>query len=345
MSRLSIFSFNTLQPWKTFPFGLLTCLLILIGVEVVVARSDWIVDRFSVSSLGIMSALEDEVIRKASPEIICFGNSRLRDGLSPRILEQQLGMPKGSVLNLALTAGKPYDSLVMYRRNREIFRHAKIMIIDFEYHYFGRAPEFTSRVGRHATFEDRVRLFEGREQLMPALIGGIWHTFGIRDYLRALMMESSEADTLVIADDGRIVWRDAETDEQINIKSNIKQHASKYETDQLDSGHAQELQRLIAMAQQDGIVILLLHVPVRGEFARYLKETYPKKYEQLHRKFTKYDFDVDLILDPERGDDVGILDQSYFDYGHMTDDGSKQLSEWIAPHLKRLLEKQSEKKP
>jgi hypothetical protein len=29
----------------------------------------------------------------------------------------------------------------------------------------------------------------------------------------------------------------------------------------------------------------------------------------------------------------------------MTDDGSKQLSEWIASHLKRLLEKQSEKKP
>lgn len=345
MSRLSIFSFDTLQPWKTFPFGLLAGLLILIGTEIFVARSDWIVDRFPASSLGIMSALESEVIRDANPEIICFGNSRLRDGLSPRILEQQLGMPKGTVLNLALTSGTPYDSLVMYRRNREILRHAKIMIVDFEYHYFGKVPELTVRVGRHGTFEDRLRLFESREQLVPALIGNIWHTFGLRDYLRALIMEPSKADTLVISDDGRIIWRDAEADHQIDIKSNIEQHASKYETDKLDSGHARELQRLIALAQKDGVIVVLLHVPVRGEFMEHLKETYPKKYKQLHSQFTKYDFDVDLVLDPEQGDDIGILNESYFDYGHMTDDGSKRFSEWITPQLKRLLKKQSPKKP
>ena len=63
MSRLSIFSFETLERWKEFPFGILTCTLILLGVELFVARSDWIVEQFPSSSLGVIYALESQVIK------------------------------------------------------------------------------------------------------------------------------------------------------------------------------------------------------------------------------------------------------------------------------------------
>jgi hypothetical protein len=145
MSRSSIFSFRTLQPWTRWPAGFITCIVVLVSVEIFVARSDWVVTRYPASTLGAFYAVETEVIRDADPAIICLGNSRLRDALAPRVLERELGMAEGAVLNLSLTTGRPFDARILYRRNRAVLRHAELMILDFEYNYFGNVPDLSPR--------------------------------------------------------------------------------------------------------------------------------------------------------------------------------------------------------
>ena len=335
MSLSSIFSFKTLQRWQTFPAGLFTCLLVLAGIELFVARSDWIIERFPSSSLGAVYALESQLIQGTEPEIVCLGNSRLRDGLAPRVLEEELGMRKGSVLNLALTAGTPFDSHVLYRRNRTVLRQAKMMIVDVEYDYYIDAPVLSPRIVQFATFHEHVRLFQTRKQLVLALVGGIWRTFGLRDYLRALIIDPDNSNSLVLADDGRIVWRDRELDNRIDVQADIIEQGKVFETIRLDHGHERELRRLIALAREDNVKVVLLHVPMRDEYVRHLKETFPENYRRARVEFQESVFDVDLLLDWEQGGEIGLLDDDYFDYGHMTNAGSEKMTRAVADQLGR----------
>jgi hypothetical protein len=326
-----------LQAPDRVPAGLLGSLVILAAVEVFVARSDWIVRRFPATSVGVVAALESDVIEGSEPDVICLGNSRLRDAIAPRVMERELGVSEGKVLNLALTGGTPYDSLVMYRRNSGCLGKARLLIVDFEYHYFARRVSLSPRVSRFATFEDRRRLFRSWHELAPACVGCVWRTFGMREYLRALIVNRPTAGAVVIGDDGRVVWRNPEADSGIDIDRDNAKAAGSYGTDEIDYGYARELQRLIALAKEDGLFVVLLHVPLRQGFVRYLNETCPACYQQCRREFHEMRSGADLIIDWEHGGEIGIGDKEYYDWGHVTDAASRRIGSQIARQLRKSI--------
>ena len=313
------------------------CALILLAVEFFVARSNWLVEQFPRSKLGVINALESRVIEGSHPQIVCLGNSRLRDGISPRLIERELGLPTQTVLNLALPGGMPYHSLIMYRRNRETLRQAKILIVDFEYRYFGFLPQPDARVAQFATHEDRLRMFSGRK-LVAVMASSLWRTLGLRDYIRGFSKILKRRKQLALADDGRVMWRHVERDQHIDMEADFIKRGMNYASDRLDFAHVEELRRLIAMARHDGLKVVLLHLPLRTGFVRYLKGTYPGNYEKFRAEFDRLDFNVELIIDWEKGSDIGLLDEeSYYDYGHFTDEGCSRMSRMVTARIRPLV--------
>ena len=234
------------------------------------------------------------------------------------------------VINLGITGGTPYDSLVLYRRNRETLKHAKVIVIDYEYHYAGVPPKVTSRLSRFGTTSDRVRLFGRSRQIVPALLGGIWRTFGMREYLRALIDGSVDATDWVLADDGRVQWRDESLSTEIDVDADIARMGAMYESKSLDGRHAGELDRLIQLAKKDQSKIILLHLPLRDRFVSYLGHEYPDNYRRYRQALTEHRFDVDRFVDWQQGEQIGATDNDFIDYGHLNESGSRIVSQKVS---------------
>src|SRR5882762_9647086 len=130
-SRSSIFSFETLSlDPRLRPAGAITALVVLLLIDVFVARTDWIWARAPDSQGGMLDAVEAMIIRPAPPpRVLIMGSSRIHDAVLPRTMERILGLSEGTVLNLGISAGTPFDALTLYRRNRDQLRHAKAIVI------------------------------------------------------------------------------------------------------------------------------------------------------------------------------------------------------------------------
>ena len=115
------------------PWGMLLALSLLLAFEFGLARRDWIWGWWPKSESGVIDAVERQVIAEAeAPAVLFLGSSRVRDAVSPREVEEQLGLRRGTVLNLAVTNGTPFDALTLYRRNREKLRSAKVAFFGVE---------------------------------------------------------------------------------------------------------------------------------------------------------------------------------------------------------------------
>ncbi len=152
MSRSSTSSSNTGGRHSVVPKGALFAVVILLAVEVGIARQDWLWDLVLASPSGNITALEEQVNQGADPTVVVMGSSRVRDGISPRQLETELNLHEGSVLNLAVTNGSTFDALTIYRRNRDTLSKAKLLIVGIEDRTYnaGWPPHDRDRRGQHA---------------------------------------------------------------------------------------------------------------------------------------------------------------------------------------------------
>jgi hypothetical protein len=113
--------------WRKVPWGLAGMLGLLLAVEAFVQRHETqFMTPFELDwKAGALSA------RRLSPrfDVLCFGDSMLKFGLSPRILEQRLGL---SVFSLALLDGKPPASYFLLRRSIESGARPRLILVDFQ---------------------------------------------------------------------------------------------------------------------------------------------------------------------------------------------------------------------
>ncbi|HZK75730.1 MAG TPA: hypothetical protein VFD13_02370, partial [Candidatus Kapabacteria bacterium] len=63
-----------------------------------------------------------------SPAIVFMGSSTVLYGVSPSIVQRQLGLPEGSVVNLALNARSPLGSNSVWNQERPTLSRAKIVV-------------------------------------------------------------------------------------------------------------------------------------------------------------------------------------------------------------------------
>jgi hypothetical protein len=122
--------------WAPLPWGLMGAIVLAWAVESSVSR------HFPdlASSYSQEWRKTGRTIRQEAPrnEILCFGDSLVKVGVAPRVLERNLGK---RVYNFALSAGQPVASFFLFRRTLEAGARPAAVILD---------SKWTALAGRHA---------------------------------------------------------------------------------------------------------------------------------------------------------------------------------------------------
>jgi hypothetical protein len=317
--------------------------VLLLAFEFGVARQDWIWDFVLASPTGIITALEGQVIDGSDPRIVVMGSSRVRDGVSPRQLEQKLNLKEGTVLNLAVTNGSCFDALTIYRRNREVLSRARLLVVGIEDRTFNASWPPNDRDRRYMTLRERVDRWSAEEGIhgpydgphtLSLIVGWFWRTYDARGpLLTALKSTIKGRDaTLPIADDGRVKWREDEVETGPEKLKDSSAHERFYR----DWKHTEQrkafLEELIELARQDNVEVLVIKLPWRTEHLALIQEHHPGPFSQYRASAAQFQgAQVVLWDDP---DALGMPDHHFYDYGHPTTLGAKTITTALAIEIR-----------
>lgn len=170
MSRSSIFSFESYHGFGLrFPATALCVVALIAGLELGLRAlpDSWLlVD--STSRLGLTTFYDTKVIpRFEHPQIVIVGTSRAEDAVAPAPLDEALGLPEWSTMNLGLAGARPYDGLGFYEDHRERMKQAKLVLYFSDEWHFSSGWGLGWRYFQRAPLEERLRLLPEGE--MPQL--------------------------------------------------------------------------------------------------------------------------------------------------------------------------------
>ncbi len=337
MSHFSIFSFETLKLDRKVPAALLLSLALLLAVEFGLARQDWVWGWIAQSPSGIFDAIEQQLIIPArDPAVIIMGSSRVQGAAGPRILEQALDLPNGSVLNLAMTSGRPFDALMLYERNRDKLSKARVLVFEVAEFQFNGGFSPSERERRFATLDQRLSLYDSRNTL-DMTVGWVWRTYDAQGPLRRLLKSavSPPITELKITEDGCVDWR-TETLERGPLDYDVAPEVkSMYHRFSLSQARVDNLRRLIELAQADGLKVILIQTPVRDTFVDLVNASHAEQYAS----YVQATDNLTPGLPVQRwwrASELGIAPTDYYDYGHLTRSGTRIFTLALADRLKTL---------
>ena len=314
-------------------WGIPYAVLILILIEVGASRQDWLWSTEPRSNTGIVYALEDRVIEVADdPAIVFMGSSRVRDAVAPRVMEQQLNLPTGSVLNLGLSEGSVFDSLTLYERNRRKLSGAELLVVGVELNDFVAVPIVNNRFRRFAPLSMRLE-WQGPERL-SLVLGWLYRTYDARPNLRALVSSiwRQNSPEIPIAEDGRVVWREPVEDGPNRIDAALAAETL-YAGEEAGLGFEGELQELVDLATADGMHVAIVHVPVRDSVADAFDANFSDLVEEMQGSVTAISGASLVDITMRRSSVSGLEPTHYEDYGHVTPDGGLVLTAYYGELL------------
>lgn len=134
MSRSSIFNFESFEGFKpSAPKGLLGAALVVLCLELGVRLTPekYLVTFYSRLGFGIF--MENVVLPKFDkPQIAILGTSRAADAFMPRMIDEELGLPQNSTVNLGLFGSRTSDWEALYERNRAKLKSCKLVILNVD---------------------------------------------------------------------------------------------------------------------------------------------------------------------------------------------------------------------
>ncbi|MCC7407269.1 MAG: hypothetical protein IT442_04310 [Phycisphaeraceae bacterium] len=343
MSHSSTSSFRSFDLRGLRPGGALFCLALLTVVEVGFARQEWLWSKFPKSPSGIIDVLEDKVIKPAGdPVVIVLGNSRTRDAVIPIVMEQELGLERGEVLNLSVTAGEPFDSFVLYERNRDTMRKANLVVLAVEEWQLNDDRAISERYRRFASLQDRLSYPD--RQLKSSLVAGwLWRTFDARKPLGRLAKEMvlSADRSAPIGDDGRVVWRtdDPELGEpEIELKADLERAYGGFVAGRMKQTTGYEyLRRVIKMASEDNVAVALVSPPHRDAFIDLLPDVRGAvadvAFQDVLTDLAAQGDNIEVSV-ITRASELDMPDTYFVDYGHMVKRGAEVYTEYLSRWLR-----------
>lgn len=320
-----------------FPKALLLTLAILLAVEWGAARRESFWYFFGGSAVNEIDYRQRQIVEPGPPpSVVLLGSSRVQLGIAPRVLESQLGVPRGSVYNLAMGAGTPFDALTAYRQGRAKLKLARWLVIGFDDFVtnanFGHNP----RDQRYATLEERLHDYDP-ELRSSLLLGAVWRTADAQEPFRRLLPVLIGGSTRQMPErpDGRLglpptispPLRD-DRDEQYTgaVDKLMCNYAPGY-------GRLRQLQKLLDLTRADGVPTLVLVMPVNHGYLRVLRRQRPEAL--THFQACLDQLPQDCLLNWMDSASVGLDYRDYYDYGHVTDQGVVKTTALLANELRR----------
>lgn len=143
------------------PDGLLGMIAFVVAIEVAFSHfgpRDLCRSHVSLSWRNSSAAIADPRTRA---DILCFGDSMIKLGVLPRVIEDYVGL---STYNLAVLAGQPATSYFLFRQMLESGHRPRAVIVDFS------APLLTMAL--HSNVECWSELASGRDAIELAIEAG-----------------------------------------------------------------------------------------------------------------------------------------------------------------------------
>lgn len=117
-----------------------------------------------------LMALEEQVIAPAPPPtVVILGSGPVREAVQSRQLEDELGLPVGSVLNLGIAAGTANDALTLYERNRVKLQQARWLVVAVNGWDLPASAEGTTPTADRSALEQLVALAQADGLQVAAL--------------------------------------------------------------------------------------------------------------------------------------------------------------------------------
>lgn len=319
---------------RPLPLGALGAIVLLVIFDFAVVRQDWFWGWVPLSQGGVIDALEQEVLHDAEPKILLMGSSRVRDALAPRVVEKELGLEEGDVLNLGLTFGTPWDTIKIYERNRERLSSAKLAFFGVEPFQFNHYDDDSERVSRLGTLHERLEYFHGHKRIRKTL-GYFWRALDAGPALdRFVKSWWKGRPSPPISDDGRIDWRTPEDNVRAAHRDAARDARRYFRSWRTDRWRQHQLRHLIRMLEADGMEVVVFQVPARDEYWDYVYEHYVRRLEYYIRSVRRAASGY-----PQwwswRATEEGYHHHSFYDYGHMRDHAAVRYSRRFARRIRR----------
>lgn len=304
---------------------------LLLAVEIFVARSGWVWTANPRCDTALFEQLETVVLAHVKrPVVALMGSSRMVDAVPPRLLAADLGLPEGAVVNLALPTGTPFDWLSLYRRNRAVLSRARVLVLGVEDWNLNQAlPAFrvTQRDRRYASLGERWRDYPAQDRL-GLVVGKLWRTLDAAGQAEPLLKAMKRRRKPPIGPDGRIRWRKCERETgpaEMNCAKEAAQYCGSY---RLNRGRLGQLRRLIAMAEADGVRVLLVRLPLRDSYVEAIALRHGKAERVFREAVAKLPASRVVVYD--KASKLGIPGFHFYDYGHPTTLGARTVTRELA---------------
>lgn len=341
MFRSSIFSFDTLNVRWRIPRCVLFAVICIGLAEALLGRTDFIWKQVPESGLGELLALETSIIRRyPKPEVLIFGSSRARSAFLPTLMEEQMGLQRGQVLNLGMGGARPFDHLKIYERNREILAKASTVIIEVDAEQFGTLlpnDRFRYLMG----WSDWLAYKDARLSLTRSFLFRLPDAFPyLRIYVKHWLTEGRTPGAIGIDKYGRLALVRIADDYDENIS---REETVRYVMDLLYKDYEYSdiseryLVKLVRLAKEDGAKVYLVHMPLPENYITMLKRHHRNPYGQFTKNVSRAVVGLaDVVQFWEIPAEVGLSVQDFCDIEHLNTSAAVKWSKFFVHWLREV---------
>jgi len=336
MFRSSILNFESLEGVKLrVPWTLLAVAGVIAAMELgirLIPEKKLVPET---SRQGEIFFMEKEVLpRFDKPKIVLMGSSRMRRAVVPAQLDAELGLPKNSTINLGLAMARVYESLYLYERNEAQLKDAKLAILNLDDWQVSTGPKMSNSLYEtHGPLLERLRFPE--DQRTRLFLDGIFHMRVMLKLVPGAIFGRAKDTQNLKLDENNQILPPPRKERLDNFDDQIALFYNEFNVHPVMLGHIEQLARKV---QANGGTFVLMQLPNRtsyqDEVERLHKEDFARERAAVEALAAKLGVELWLYARPN---EIGLTDEMYEDYGHISREGAKVVTWYLAEEKIRKL--------
>jgi hypothetical protein len=277
--------------------------------------------------------------REVAPTVLFGGDSLTRENVAPYPLASALGLKRDAVLNLATSGGRPSDMREYYRDYRAQLSRAKLLVYGVDPGQFNAASDSAAdnRFKARSGLLDRLR-FPLPDKVPDLALGYAWRIWDLRPELQDQALnvlaqrELEDPPRLRLDDLGRV-----ESDDPHRDPSEDAAFAARHLEDHtVWEFELAALRDLVDMARADGLRVALVEWPVRTSYARAVERRFARQDRAWKAAVRAVAGDATFV-DQRAPSRWGLTNADFYDYGHLSEAGSRRFTRALARWTSDLL--------
>jgi hypothetical protein len=326
------------------PWGVVGMIMMVLAVEYWVGRN-WLDfnDPVSLSWRFSAGGVQTEATRC---ELLCLGDSLIKHGLIPSIIEETTGR---STVNLSAARAPALLTYFLLRRALDAGARPEAVIINAKPAVLMAGLEFNARYWQELlTLRECVdlsRMASGGSFVLSTIVGRLLPSVRARAELRSNVLAALRSEPDHIGAINRVLWRNWTVNRGANVAASDSRWHDESEPEierrmhpnvfYVDRTNAAGLESLMRLADERKIPVFWLLTPLSPDLqARRDQSGADAGYERFVRSFQEKYPQVLTVLDARRG----AYPRSLFtDHTHLNGQGAIALSHAVASAIRDLL--------